>query len=108
MKLVDLVLLLLLGWTVSVFAHDPYSEARNLAGMNCCHGTDCAVYNGPPPERVNRNGLTGLLFDRRWFFTDSQRIDPRSLPADVRGLPHLCIGKGMQDVPRCYNWPEPG
>jgi hypothetical protein len=96
---------------------DPYAKAASFPGaygsrQNCCHGTDCTPWNGPAPVKHVRNGISGWMVGR-WFFTDDQRIDPMTLPADLRGDAHICIGQygsGAErfETPRCFYYPQNG
>jgi hypothetical protein len=96
---------------------DPYAKATTFPGSygsryNCCHGTDCTPWNGPPPVKHVRNGISGWLVGR-WFFSDEQRIDPMTLPPDLRGDAHICIGvygsgDSRAETPRCFYYPQNG
>jgi hypothetical protein len=91
---------------------DPFLKAQSFAGMNCCHGKDCTVWNGPGPVQHVKDGVSGWLVGR-WFFRNDQMVDPMSLPPDLRSTPIICIGEygtGAEriEVPRCFYWPVGG
>lgn len=76
-------------------AIDPYESTMSFrsaqfpAGLNCCHGRDCARFHGTP-VRGSKGGRPGLWFGR-WFVEQDRLIDPRTLPASERGYHHLCV-----------------
>ncbi len=70
---------------------DPYSEAKSIAGANCCHGTDCAVFHGDP-EKVEG----GWKFGELWFVRDDQVIEPMTLAKSRRGVHSLCLAGGKK------------
>ena len=99
--------------------HDPFGSASSVRsefrpqGINCCHGKDCARYDGPPPERVKRGNEWGYLFAGRWFFEDWRRMDVSTMDPEIRGEAALCImrhGEGPEahETPLCFHWPTNG
>lgn len=97
---------------------DPYAQTHSFpstlhpVGLNCCHGTDCTPWDGDPPIPETRAGVPGWKMGK-WWFSEDQRIDPKSLPFEERGRAHICVGEynssdGNWDTPRCFYYPYSG
>lgn len=85
---------------------DPYGSATSIAGANCCHGQDCARFEGMEPDRAMRDGRMGWLFAGKWFFRDDQEIRADSLKPEAKAFTNLCINTANKEA--CFWVPRSG